>query len=153
MNDTCPPGCPACVCASPNTPIATPAGPKAIETVREGDLVYSIDHGHVAAVPVLQTKRVAVDHHVVVRVALANGSTLEISAPHPTAEGTRFGDLRPGDKLGGVAILATSVVPYAHEFTYDILPASETGTYFAGGALVGSTLAAFQDVAICIAPP
>lgn len=30
---------------------------------------------------------------------------------------------------------------YRHAFTYDILPASDTGAYFAGGALVGSTLA------------
>ena len=27
------------------------------------------------------------------------------------------------------------------EYTYDILPASKTGSYFAGGALIGSTLA------------
>jgi hypothetical protein len=32
------------------------------------------------------------------------------------------------------------VIPYEHAFTYDILPASETGTYYAAGALIGSTL-------------
>jgi hypothetical protein len=31
-------------------------------------------------------------------------------------------------------------VPYEHPFTYDILPASSTGTYIAGGKLIGSTL-------------
>jgi hypothetical protein len=30
--------------------------------------------------------------------------------------------------------------------TYDILPASESGAYFASGVLIGSTLASFSDV-------
>jgi hypothetical protein len=76
----------------------------------------------------------------VVRIELSNGSALEISAPHPTADGRRFGDLRAGDSLGGVRIERSSVIPYEHEFTYDILPASDSGTYFAGGVLIGSTL-------------
>ena len=153
MNGTCPPGCPACICASPDTPIATPSGSKPIAALGEGDMVYSIDHGQVIAVPIRQTKRVAVAHHVVVRVVLANGSTLEISAPHPTADGRHFGDLRAGDTLGGVAVRGVSLEPYAHDFTYDILPASDTGTYFAGGAIVGSTLAAVRDVGVCVSPP
>jgi hypothetical protein len=153
MNDTCPPGCPACICASPDTPIATPTGSKPIAALREGDVVYSVDQGRVRAVPIQQTKRVAVERHVVTRVVLANGSTLEISAPHPTADARHFGDLRAGDTLGGVVVLSASIVPYAHDFTYDILPASDTGTYFAGGALIGSTLAAVQDVGICVSPP
>ena len=43
-------------------------------------------------------------------------------------------------ELGGVEILAVDTVPYPYSHTYDILPDSETGAYFAGGALVGSTL-------------
>ena len=39
-------------------------------------------------------------------------------------------------------------VPYRHEYTYDILPASDSGTYFAGGVLVGSTLAELPDRAM-----
>jgi hypothetical protein len=31
-------------------------------------------------------------------------------------------------------------VPYAYDRTYDILPASESGGYFAGGVLIGSTM-------------
>lgn len=32
------------------------------------------------------------------------------------------------------------MIPYGHEHTYDILPDSDTGTYVAGGVLIGSTL-------------
>jgi hypothetical protein len=32
------------------------------------------------------------------------------------------------------------LVPYDGKATYDILPATSTGFYFAGGALIGSTL-------------
>jgi hypothetical protein len=39
-----------------------------------------------------------------------------------------------------VRIERLTVVPYPHRFTYDILPASDSGTYFAGGVLIGSTL-------------
>ena len=75
------------------------------------------------------------------RVALSTGAVLQISARHPTADGRLFGDLRAGDLLDGLAIESAAVVPYAHDATYDILPASETGAYYAAGALVGSTLA------------
>jgi len=39
-----------------------------------------------------------------------------------------------------VVVMSAELVPYAHAFTFDILPASETGTYVAGGVLIGSTL-------------
>jgi hypothetical protein len=80
------------------------------------------------------------DHHVV-RVALANGAVLEVSPRHPTADGRTFGDLRAGESLDRVAITSVELIPYQHPFTYDILPASETHGYFAGGALIGTTLA------------
>lgn len=136
-------GCaPLCVCASPETPIATPEGEKAIAALNVGDLVYSVDHGRVVVVPLLRTHHTAVSRHVVMRVRLATSAVLEISARHPTADGRLFGDLRPGDALDGVEVTAASVVPYEHDATYDILPDSDTGAYFAGGVLVGSTLAA-----------
>ena len=64
---------------------------------------------------------------------------LELSAPHPTADGRTFGDLRTGDELDGRRVLSAEIVAYAHDRTYDILPASDTGFYFAGGVLVGSS--------------
>jgi hypothetical protein len=141
VNGTCPVGCPLCVCASPETPIATPAGTRPIAALRVGDLVYSVDHGSVVVVPIEAVRQIQVNHHLVRQVFLETGATLQISDRHPTADGRTFGDLGPGDNLDGIKIRDVLAAPYAHEFTYDILPASDTGTYFAGGALIGSTMA------------
>jgi hypothetical protein len=75
------------------------------------------------------------------RIGLDNGAILEISEKHPTADGRAFAALSVGTLLDGIAVVSSELVPYAHPLTYDILPASETGAYFAGGALIGSTLA------------
>ena len=129
-----------CTCASPDTPIATPFGDRPIASIAAGDLVLSVDHGVVAAVPVVRTKRTPVHEHRVIEVTLEGGAVLHVSAAHPTADGRWFGDLRRGDFLGGPRVSAARVVAYEHDATYDILPASDTGTYFAAGALIGSTM-------------
>lgn len=113
---------------------------RAVASLHLGDRVLSVDHGRVIAVPIVEVHRTPAWNHHVVRVELENGAVLEISARHPTADGRTFGDLRAGDELGGVQIARASVIAYVHSFTYDILPASDTGTYFAGGVLIGSTL-------------
>jgi hypothetical protein len=128
------------VCAAPTTRIATPTGERAIATLRPGDLVYSVHRNAVVAVPILRTGSTLVGRHQVVRVALDGGPVLEISAGHPTADGRVFGDLRPGAALDGHRIVAAEIVPYRHSRTFDILPDSTSGTYFAEGALIGSTL-------------
>jgi len=101
----------------------------------------SIDRGHLVAVPIRETHRTPVTNHRVIEIVLRDGATLQVSAAHPTADGRFFGQLRAGDWLGGGEVTSAAVVPYAHDATYDILPDSDTGTYFAGGALIGSTLA------------
>jgi hypothetical protein len=65
---------------------------------------------------------------------------LRISPRHATADGRLFADLVAGDLLGEVVVVSAQLVTYEGEFTYDILPASSTGAYFAGGALIGSTI-------------
>jgi hypothetical protein len=104
------------------------------------DLVYSVDHDAVVAVPVARVNRAPVHDHHVVRAALANGTVLEISPRHPTADGRTFGDLRVGEALDGIRITAVEIIPYTRPYTYDVLPLSDTGMYYAGGALIGSTL-------------
>jgi hypothetical protein len=128
------------VCASPDTPIATENGDRAIAALRVGDFVYSVDHSRVAAVPIVEVHRTPVNHHRVVHLELESGAVLDISGLHPTADGRKFSELRSGDTLSGVRILSARVVPYSAAYTYDILPASDSGTYFAGGVLIGSTL-------------
>lgn len=130
------------VCASPDTPIATPFGERPIAELRVGDLVYSVDDGAIVPVPLISVGRTPVARHQVVRLVFKNGRSLEISAGHPTADGRTFGDLLAGGQLDSHEIISAETVPYTHAFTYDVLPGSTTGSYFAAGALIGSTLEA-----------
>ncbi len=140
VDGTCPVGCPLCVCADPDTPVATPTGEVPIAALRVGDLVYSMDGGHLAVVPVARVNRAAARDHRVVRVLLETGRTLDVSARHPTADLRTFGDLVAGTQIDGVRVTDVRTVPYRHDATYDILPRSDSGTYFAAGVLIGSTL-------------
>jgi hypothetical protein len=105
-----------------------------------GDLVYSLHQGEVVTVPIVKTNQTPVHNHEVVQVSLENGAVLEISALHPTAEGRVVGDLAPQERIGGVAIRDVRAIAYQFEYTYDILPDSDTGAYFTGGVPIGSTL-------------
>jgi hypothetical protein len=113
-----------------------------IASLREGDLVLSVHRGRVATVPILRTNKNQVGaDHVMMRLTLASGRAVTMSPRHPAADGRPFEALAPGDRLGDSIIVALDRVPYDEPYTYDILPASDTGSYFAAGALVGSTLA------------
>jgi hypothetical protein len=139
---TCPQGCaPLCACAAPDTLIATATGQRPIAELRVGDRVLSVHRGRLSAVPLLRVQRTPVDNHHVVRLRMDNGARIEMSAGHPTADGRTFGDLASGDRLDGAQVLSAERIAYAHPATYDILPASDTGAYYAAGVLVGSTLA------------
>jgi hypothetical protein len=141
VDGTCPTGCAACACAAPATPIATPSGDRPISEIRVGDLVYSVDRGRLAVVPVASVHRQPVTSaHRMVELRLQH-ATLVLSPGHPTADGRTFGALAAGDRLDGAPVLGARLIRYDQPFTYDILPASDTGTYLAGGVLVGSTLA------------
>jgi hypothetical protein len=75
-----------------------------------------------------------------VQLHLETGARIVGSANHPTADGRLFGDLVVGDRLDDVEIESVEVTRYAHDHTYDILPASDSGVYFIGGIAIGSTL-------------
>jgi hypothetical protein len=142
VDGTCPTGCAACACAAPTTPIATPLGERPIAELKVGDWVYSVDHNQLRPVPIKRINRQAVPPtHTMVQVRLASGRTLTISPLHPTADGRTFRDLARGRLLDGVAVVEARVVAYHQPYTYDILPDSDSGAYFAAGVLVGSTLA------------
>ncbi len=74
------------------------------------------------------------------RIVLQNGFVLEISGEHPTGDGRNLWALKPGETLGDTQIQALAVVPYTGSFTYDVLPDSDTGTYFVHGLWLGSTM-------------
>jgi hypothetical protein len=133
------PQCP--ICAAPDTPIATPSGDRSIADLRLGDLVYSIDDGAIVAVPIAQVGSTRVNHHQVLRITLTDGAILNISPGHPLANGNPLSSLSAGDNVDEQhRVRALELVPYSYERTYDILPSSSTGTYFAAGTLLGSTL-------------
>ena len=118
-------------------PIATPIGVLPIAALRVGDEVYSVDRGRVIAVPIVSVRRTSVSKHRMVRLTLAGKGVLEACASHPTADGRSLGQVRAGDLLDGVRVTAVSLIPYEHDATYDILPGSDSGAYFAGGVLIG----------------
>jgi hypothetical protein len=135
--------CAYCKCTSPDTLIATPDGNREIRDLRVGDLVYSVHEQSIRLVPIKRINRVpAVNHHVL-RVEFESGARFEMSALHPTADGKPLSALGVGDELMGQRILRITRIPYQHSHTYDILPDSDTGTYFADGVLMGSTLAGY----------
>lgn len=128
------------VCASPDTLIATPAGEVRIADLRLGDLVYSTDSVGTVVVPLLAATGRRVWDHSVVHLVLDDGTTLDISGPHPIADGRPLDSLAVGDELDGRRVISTDLVDYPHAHTYDILPGSDTGHYVANGILMGSTL-------------
>jgi hypothetical protein len=130
-----------CNCAHPGTPIATPSGEVPISELRIGDLVYSIDEHGIVVVPLLQVNRTEVSDHTVLSIHLENGRELLISADHPLGDGRLLSDLDVGETLHGASIASVGEVAYGEPATYDILPATTSGIYFAAGLPIGSTLA------------
>ena len=109
--------------------------------LRIGDLVYSVQGEAIVPVPIIRAESTLVVHHQVMRMVLDNGAVLEMSPGHPTADGRTFAELRAGSSLDWQNVVShAELIPYVHARTYDILPDSDSGVYFAAGALVGSTL-------------
>jgi hypothetical protein len=133
-------GCP--ICLARGTKIDTPNGPVAIEDLRLGMLVWTLDRKNErVAAPVLQVSAVPVPvGHRVVHLVMEDGRELWVSAGHPTADGRSVGELEAGNSYSASVVLKSESVSYAGEKTYDLLPAGDTGFYWANGILVGSTL-------------
>ena len=135
-----PPQCP--ICLALGTRIATPTGETAVQDLRVGDVVWTLDtNGARVSAPLVAIGSTPVPAtHIVVRVALDDGRLVYVSPGHPTADGRHIGDLAAGDTLDGARIASVDRVAYAGGATYDILPAGTTGAYWANGVLLGSTL-------------
>jgi hypothetical protein len=138
-----PSGAPACpICLALGTRIATPSGDVPVEDLRAGDIVWTLDgRGARVAARLLAVGSTAVPAtHEVVRVALDDGRTVDVSPGHPTQDGRTVGDLRGGDRLDGAGVISVERVRYLGRATFDVLPAGATGAYWANGVLLGSTL-------------
>jgi len=136
-----PPICP--ICLARGTRIATPDGERAVEDLRPGMAVWTTDAtgrrvgGQVVAVgstPVPAT-------HEVVHLVLSDGRTVDVSPGHRLPGGRRLGDLRSGDPVDGATVASAAVEAYDGDATFDLLPSGPTGTYWANGILLTSTLA------------
>lgn len=138
--NTTPPGG---ICLSRNTSIETPQGPIPIQNLSKGTLVWTVDaEGERKTASILQTAEAPVPkNHLIVHFILKDGRGLFASPEHPTASGQKLGNLSPGDVLDGTQVIEIKRVPYQGKYTYDILPAGETGLYWANGILLKSTLA------------
>lgn len=135
------PNCPICLAAS--TQIATPSGPVRVIDIRPGMLVWTASpDGKRVAAPVLEIGNTLVPAgHLMVRLKLSDGRELLASPGHHTADGRALGALAVGDRLDGSTLTLWEVVPYAGDRTYDLRPVGPTGTYWANGILLSSTLA------------
>jgi hypothetical protein len=133
-------GCP--ICLARDTRIAIPGGFVRVQAVRVGMAVWSTDRaGHRVRAVVLRVGRTPVPPtHEVVRLVLADGRTVLVSPGHPTPGGSTVGELRPGRSFEGSTVVSSERIPYSGGFTFDLLPSGSTGTYFANGVLLGSTL-------------
>ena len=137
-----PPPCPICLAAS--TLIDTPSGAVRVTDIVPGMVVWTASpNGTRVAVRVLEAGNTQVPAgHLMVDVKLADGRELQASPGHRTADGRPLGTLAVGDQLDGSTIVGRELIPYAGDRTYDLLPAGPTGTYWANGVLLSSTLSA-----------
>lgn len=129
-------------CLSFDTLISTPEGNIPITDLRPGMSVFTQDlDGNMVIHPIELVSKVLVpDSHIVYHLILNDERELFISGGHPTADGREISDFNQGDILDGAHLASVKVVRYQAGHTYDLLPAGETGFYWANGVLLGSTL-------------
>lgn len=132
-----------CRCLPASTLIACPSGPIAIDQLKEGDLVLTINpKGETVQAPLKWINKVSInDKHSMLIVDLADGRSLQVTPEHPSSfENKTINQFEVGDKLDGSIIVKKEMKVYNEAYTYDILPEGETGYYWANGILIGSTL-------------
>jgi hypothetical protein len=134
------PNCPICLAAG--TLIATPSGNVRVTDIKPGMLVWTATAaGARIAAPVLEVGSTQVPAgHLMVHFLMADGRELLASPGHRTADGRTLGSLAVGDSLDGSTITSWELVPYGGDRTYDLLPAGSTGSYWANGIQLSSTL-------------
>ena len=132
----------SCRCLSAQTLISTPNGSKIVKDLKIGMYVYTLNRrGDKIIAPLTKTAKVSIpSDYMVSYILLSDNRELFASNAHPTADGRTIGELFAGDSLGGAQIIKRELVLYSDSFTYDILPAGDTGFYWANDIILKSTL-------------
>ena len=134
------PNCP--ICLARGQLIDTPWGPVPVELLAIGDPVWSLDAGGrpvVGVVIALGSARVPAGHEMV-HLVTSGGASVIASPGHPLPDGRRLGDLRPGDVLDGVIVVAAERIAYGQDETFDLLASGPTGAYRIDGTWLASAL-------------
>lgn len=134
------PMCP--ICLARGTRIETPDSAVAVERLRIGDPVWTLDaqgqriEGVVTAFGSTPAPRA----HVMVRLVLADGRTVTASPGHPLADGRRIGSVSAGDAVDASAVVSAKRIAYRGGSTFDIAVSGPTGLYLVNGIALRSTL-------------
>lgn len=134
---------PCPICLSEDARIDTPSGRMPVKDLREGMAVWTEDRaGNRRAAAILRTgKAAAPAAHEMARVVLNDGREIYASPGHQLADGRAIGGIARGDAVDNAIVVAAERIRYNGTATYDILPSGDTGTYWANGIPVRSTLA------------
>ncbi|MEO7664388.1 MAG: hypothetical protein ABIV26_04625 [Candidatus Limnocylindrales bacterium] len=134
------PICP--ICLARGMRIEAPGGAIAVQDVRIGDTVWTLDErgrrvlGTVLAIGSTD----APANHEVVRLVLIDGRSVTASPGHPLGDGRRMGDLAAGDSLAGSFVASADRLPYTADRTFDLVVSGPTGLYLIDGIALASTI-------------
>lgn len=121
--------------------ILTITGQKVIRDIVVGDLLYTFEQNRKTVVKVKEiVRRKVAKNHKMLNISLLDGRSLRVSPGHPNALGFDLAIFRSGDILDGSPINRSEIEAYNDDYTYDILPEGNSGTYWANDILIGSTL-------------
>ena len=129
-------------CLSYDTLISTPEGNVPVSHLSTGMAVFTVDFaGNKVIKPIELLLKLSVPaSHELSHLVLNDGRELFVSGTHPTAEYGEITDFCPGEILDGAKVVLIEKVRYSGSYVYDLLPAGETGLYWANGVLLGSSL-------------
>ncbi|OGM21152.1 hypothetical protein A2714_03045 [Candidatus Woesebacteria bacterium RIFCSPHIGHO2_01_FULL_38_9] len=137
-------------CLSEDTLIDTPKGAIAVQHLKKGVKIWTLNKsGLRISVKILKAIITPVPKtHIITHLVIDDGRELFVSPGHPRSDGYTIADLKVADVYDGGHVTTADNIFYQKDFTYDILPAGETGLYWANGILVGSTLSSIRKTSI-----